>query len=205
MCTDKGWIYLRKEKTLLKKKNKFIDVSTDINIKIKIKNVSLDLIKLKRSSFIEMYELCITDLSHQYSVISWAMATHNDKIKIYKDEFDVSFCDISYMMRYPILFKIKNIVIEKNVDSIKINYDIKDAFLVYLILNEWVDFYLDKKKIKISFSNENIDWIAERTLNMENLINRIVNNSSCKLELKDDKIFYEMLIKYKKKDLSSNV
>jgi hypothetical protein len=64
------------------------------------------------------------------------MATHNDKIKIYKDEFDVSFCDISYMMRYPILFKIKNIVVEKNVDSIKINYDIKDAFLVYLILNE---------------------------------------------------------------------
>ena len=45
-------------------KNKSIDVSKSDNIKIKLKNISLDLIKLKRDSSISLYELSITDLSH---------------------------------------------------------------------------------------------------------------------------------------------
>jgi hypothetical protein len=64
------------------------------------------------------------------------MRTHNENIKIYKDEFEISFCDISYLIKYPILFKIKNIIVKKDVNNIKINYNIKDAFLVYLMINE---------------------------------------------------------------------
>ena len=205
MYTNRGWIYLKKNKTLLKKKNKFIYVSDDDNIKIKIKDIYLNLIKLKRSSFIEIHELSITDLSHSYDIISWAMGTHNENIKVYKDEFEISFCEISYLIKYPIWFKIKNIIIEKDINKIKINYDIKDAFLVYLIVNEWIDFYSNKKKIKILFLDKNIDWIIERTLNIENLINIIINNSFCEFELNDEEICYEMLIKYKGKDISSNI
>jgi hypothetical protein len=205
MYTNRGWIYLKKNKTLLKKKNKFIYVSDDDNIKIKIKDIYLNLIKLKRSSFIEIHELSITDLSHSYDIVSWAMGTHNENIKVYKDEFEISFCEISYLIKYPIWFKIKNIIIEKDINKIKINYDIKDAFLVYLIVNEWIDFYSNKKKIKILFLDKNIDWIIERTLNIENLINIIINNSFCEFELNDEEICYEMLIKYKGKDISSNI
>jgi hypothetical protein len=126
-------------------------VSDDDNIKIKIKDIYLNLIKLKRSSFIEIHELSITDLSHSYDIVSWAMGTHNENIKVYKDEFEISFCEISYLIKYPIWFKIKNIIIKKDINKIKINYDIKDAFLVYLIVNEWIDFYSNKKKLKYCF------------------------------------------------------
>lgn len=203
--TDRGWIYLKKNKTLLKKKNKFIDLSDTDNIKIKIKDIYLNLIKLRRSYSVEMHELSITNLSHSYNIVSWAMKTHNENIKIYKDEFEISFCDISYLIKYPIWFKIKNIIVKKDVNNIKISYNIKDAFLVYLMLNEWVDFYSNKKKIKILFLDRDVDWIVERTLNIENLINIIIINSSCELKLNDDEIYYEMLIKYKGKDISSSI
>lgn len=202
LYSNKGWIYLKKEKTFLKKKNKSIDVSKSDNIKIKLKNISSDLIKLKRDSSISLYELSITDLSHWYNIVSWAMTTHSEKIQIYKDEFEISFCDISYLIKYPISFKIKNITIKKDVNNIKINYDIKDSFLVYLIINEWVDLYSNKNKIRVSFLDRNVDWIIERTLNIENLINIIITNSCCEFELNDDQIYYEMLIKYKNKDIS---
>jgi hypothetical protein len=39
-------------------------------------------------------------------------------------------------MKYPILFKVKDIIIKKDKNKIEIEYEIKDSFLVYLIIDQ---------------------------------------------------------------------
>jgi len=201
--SNKGCIYIKKEKVLLKKRNKAIDISSEKKINIKLKDVSLNYIKSLKDCRFSIYELNITNLSHDYDKISWAMTTHNKEIKIYQDKFNIAYCDISFFIKYPILFKVSNIIVKKDKNKIEYNYEIKESFLIYMIIDQWVGFYIYKNKIKITFSEENIDWLMYKTLHMEELLNIIINSKKCIFELIDEEIYYEMSIKYKGKDITS--
>jgi hypothetical protein len=68
--SNKGCIYIKKEKVLLKKRNKAIDISSEKKINIKLKDVSLNYIKSLKDCRFSIYELNITNLSHDYDKIS---------------------------------------------------------------------------------------------------------------------------------------
>jgi hypothetical protein len=64
------------------------------------------------------------------------MNVDNDKVIIYNKNFDISFIDLRIFIEYPIKFKVKNIIIEKYKNIIKMVYTIEDSFLVYIIIDE---------------------------------------------------------------------
>ena len=204
LYSNRGWIYIKKEKVFLKRKNKAIDISSEKKINIRLKDVDLSTVKSLNECEFNIYHLNITNLSNDYDKVSWAMTTHNKEVKIYQNKFDIAYCDVSFFIKYPIIFKINNIIVKKDKHKIEYNYDINESFLIYMIIDQWVDFYVYKNKIKVTFSEENIDWLVYKTLKMEELLNIIINNKKCIFELIDEEIYYEMSIIYKDKDITSS-
>ena len=204
LYSNRGWIYIKKEKIFLKRKNKAIDISSEKNLNIKLKDVGLNNVKSLNDSEFNIYHLNITSLSHEYDKISWAMTTHNEKVKIYQNKFKIAYCDVSFFIKYPIIFKVKDIVVKKDKNKIEYNYDVKESFLVYIMIDSWVEFYVYKNKIKITFSEKNIDWMLYKTSRMEELLNIIINNKKCVIELLDEEIYYELSVVYKDKDITSS-
>ncbi len=201
--SNRGWVYIKKEKTLLKKRNKAIDISSEKGFNIKLRKISLKYIKSLKDCKLSIYDLTITNLSHEYDVVSWAMHTHNKEIEVYQNKFEIAFCDIAFLIKYPIWFKVKDIIIKKDKNKIEIEYQIKNSFLVYLIVDEWVDFYVYLGEIRVRFSEKDIDWLLYKTMYMEELLDTIINNKKCVIELLKEEIYYEMSIKYKGKDVTS--
>jgi hypothetical protein len=63
------------------------------------------------------------------------MTTHNEKLKIYQNKFKIAYCDVSFFIKYPIIFKVKDIVVKKDKNKIEYNYDVKESFLVYIMID----------------------------------------------------------------------
>jgi hypothetical protein len=70
LYSNKGWVYIKKEKTLLKKRNKAIDISSEKDLSIKLRNISLGYIKSLKDYKLNVYNLSITSLSHEYDIVS---------------------------------------------------------------------------------------------------------------------------------------
>jgi hypothetical protein len=85
------------------------------------------------------------------------MNIDDDRIDIYDKEFDICYIDLSIFINYPIKFRVKNIVVEKHKNIIKMYYGIEDSFLVFIIIEQWYKFYEVDENIKIKIGNEIIE------------------------------------------------
>ena len=174
-----------------------------MNIKIDLNNIDVRYIQYLISRGIKSKDLAINKICEDLNVINWAMNIDDDRINIYNKNFDIWYTDLSIFINYPIKFRVKNIVIEKHKNIIKMYYSIEDSFLVFIIIDEWYKFYETEENIKIKIGNEIIEWEEIKILKIEYFIKKIIKNEKCEIEITNGEFYYEMGIKYNNIDITS--
>jgi hypothetical protein len=215
-----GWLYIKEDRILLKKErkkiikyilninkiekiNKKYIVIKKENIKIALNNIDIRYIKFLLNNKIKPKDLAVNKICEDYNVINWAMNIDDDRVDIYDKEFDISYIDLSIIIKYPIKFRIKNIVVEKYNNIIKMYYSVEDSFLLYIIIDEWYKLYEIDRNIEIRIGDEIIEWEEVKILKIEYLIEKIIKNEKCEIEIINDNFYYEMGIRYDNIDITS--
>jgi hypothetical protein len=215
-----GWLYIKEDRILLKKEiKKIIKYIFNINkiekiekkyiiikkknIKITLNNIDIRYIKYLINNKIKSKDLAINKICEDYNVINWAMNIDDDRIDIYDKNFDISYIDLSIFIKYPIKFRVKNIAVEKYTNIIKMYYNVEDSFLVYMIIDEWYKLYEIEGNIEIRLGDEIIEWEEIKILKIEYLIEKIIKNKKCEIEIINGEFYYEMSIKYNNIDITS--
>jgi hypothetical protein len=218
-----GWIYLSNNKAhimlefknifkyffILKniKKIKKDSIEVDKIKKIKMKTVGINMLEIKemyknnKKIYKLLYEKIIDNNNLDIKVVSWAMNIENEEVKKYKNNFKIVFFDCFFEKNKKIVFFIKDIKIEKEKNKIQIEYQTKDCFLVYMIINEYYELYEYNEKISIKLGNNFIKWGEKKRLEIENIFKNILENKKCCI-ISKSYINYNIGIWYDGEDLT---
>ena len=215
LYSEMGWIYIKENIIILKKdKKKILKYLFNINkiekinknhiilkknkVKVWLKDVDISYINNLKNSGVKIEDLAITKISENYKIINWVMNFEDNSVEFYDKDFEITYSDVGSINRYPIKYKIKDIEIVQNKHKIEIKYTKKNSFLIYLIIDDLMNF--DNNKIK--FSGVQLNWLNEKITNIEKLIDTILKNNYCIIE-NINVNYYEIDIKYDKIDIKS--
>jgi len=178
--------YIKYAKDVVKIEKDYIKLRKNINIKIKLNNlIMFNLLQSNENKIFRESSLAITNNNISWNDIAWAMKIEDKRIIKYDSLRTNGVYD--EITKTPQKYLINKVRVHHDIDRIYIRYDIEDAVIVYYFINIWnTDYLYEKDKIEIMIGDEIIDWDWIKTVRIEYIFKKIIENNRASIRLVEE-------------------